>query len=47
MFGTKNNNNLQSGIIINNENIVLDRFTLIFDMIKTFFQKKMTILKNN
>jgi hypothetical protein len=37
MFGSKNNNSLYLGIILNNEAIVLEIFIQIFGMANTLF----------
>jgi len=46
MFNRKNDNDLQSEIILNNEAIVLESFFIhIFGMASTFFQKNLTFSK--
>jgi hypothetical protein len=41
IFGSKNkNNNLQFGVILNNEVIVFNAFVHIFGMAYTYFSKK-------
>ncbi len=47
MFGIKNNNNLQFGIILNNEAIVLESFIQIFGMVGTHFSEYLEIPKKN
>jgi hypothetical protein len=47
MFGIKNNNNLQFGIILNNEAIMLESFIQIFGIVDTHFPEFLEIPKNN
>ncbi len=46
-FGSKNNNNLQLGTILNNKPSILESFFQIFNMASRYFSKNFSNYKNH